>query len=80
MMVRKGRHIFFLNHKALAANNGSGGCQNVNGSYVCPTNIDKYNPMEREKTNLRDFNLFCSTHGSSELHRQLVLKELTKPL
>lgn len=48
--------------KSEAANNGSGGCQNVNGSYVCPTNIDKYNPMERGKTNLRDFNLFCSTH------------------
>jgi len=43
------------------ANNG-GGCQNVNGTTVCPTTIDKYNPMERGKTNLRDFNLFCSTH------------------
>jgi RHS repeat-associated protein len=45
----------------VAANNG-GGCQNVNGATVCPTTIDKYNPMERGKTNLRDFNLFCSTH------------------
>ena len=57
-------------------------CQNVNGSYVCPTNIDKYNPMERGKTNLRDFNLFCSTHvtidqttGETASHVDLVNPE-----
>ena len=62
--------------------NSGGGCMNVNGSYVCPTNIDKYNPMERGKTNLRDFNLFCSTHvtidqttGQTASHVDLVNPE-----
>jgi RHS repeat-associated protein len=27
-----------------------------------PTTVDKYNPMERGKTSLRDSNWFCSTH------------------
>ena len=45
-----------------AANNGSGGCMNVNGNYVCPTTVDKYNLMEKGMTNLRDFNITCSTH------------------
>jgi len=61
------------------ANNGSGGCQNVNGSYVCPTTVDKYNLMEKGKTNLRDFKLFCSTHvtidqttGQTGSHADLV--------
>jgi hypothetical protein len=35
---------------------------NVNGNYVCPTTVDKYNLMEKGKTNLRDFNITCSTH------------------
>jgi hypothetical protein len=44
------------------ATNVSGGCMNVNGSYVCPTTVDKYNPMEKGQDNLRDFNDMCSTH------------------
>jgi hypothetical protein len=35
---------------------------NVNGNYVCPTTVDKYNLMGKGKTNLRDFNITCSTH------------------
>lgn len=35
---------------------------NVNGNYVCPTIVDKYNLMEKGQTNLRDFNFTCSTH------------------
>ena len=34
----------------------------VNGNYVFPTTVDKYNLMEKGKTNLRDFNFTCSTH------------------
>jgi hypothetical protein len=42
-----------------AANNGY---MVVNGNYVFPTKIDKYNPMEQGKDNYRDLNTFCSTH------------------
>jgi hypothetical protein len=51
-----------LSPVSVAANNGSGGCMNVNGNYVCPSTVDKYNLMEKGKTNLRDFNITCSTH------------------
>jgi hypothetical protein len=42
-----------------AANNGY---MVVNGNYVFPTKIDKYNPMEQGKDNYHDLNTFCSTH------------------
>jgi hypothetical protein len=39
----------------MAANNGP-------DTGLHPTTVDKYNPMERGKTSLRDSNWFCSTH------------------
>jgi RHS repeat-associated protein len=43
-----------------AANNGY---MVVNGNYVFPSNIDnKYNLMEKGKSNFRDLNPLCSTH------------------
>jgi hypothetical protein len=54
----------------------------VNGNYVFPTKIDKYNPMEQGKDNYRDLNTFCSTHvtvdqttGQVQSHVDLVNPE-----
>ncbi|HTC48904.1 MAG TPA: hypothetical protein VK722_16385 [Candidatus Aquilonibacter sp.] len=62
-----------------AANNGY---MVVNGNYVFPTKIDKYNPMEQGKDNYRDLNTFCSTHvtvdqttGQVQSHVDLVNPE-----
>ncbi len=49
-----------IGNRALAANNGY---MVVNGNYVFPSNIDnKYNLMEKGKSNFRDLNPLCSTH------------------
>ena len=42
---------------------GPGGCMSVEGHFVCPSELDnRFNLMEKGKSNYRDFNYVCSTH------------------